>query len=159
MSSVVKKGLGTDKSVLIAIDAEGQEVLERAACKVTAAWVEARIYGGLPAAGRRILGLWAEAMLCDLLPRVVEQLVDFSQARAVGMAIHPAVSPFMDGKATLKKILEKVDSHLDTEGLDSLDPFHRYERHPGNFARARRLEIAAANNRLRTVRFASPERK
>ena len=73
MKGVARKGSGTGKSGLLAIDAGGQEVLERSACKITPDWVEARIYVGLPAAGRRILGRQAEMMLCTQLPRVVEQ--------------------------------------------------------------------------------------
>ncbi|MEE8166707.1 MAG: hypothetical protein V3T64_14160, partial [Myxococcota bacterium] len=38
------------------------------------------------------------------------------------------------------------------EGLDALDPFHRKGRHPGALARPRRFEIAAAINRMRTLR-------
>lgn len=85
--------------------------------------------------------------------RGVEQLVDFSQTRAVGLAIHLAASRFMDGKKPLKEILDQLDLHLDANGLDLLDPFHRSERHPGSFARPRKFEIAAAINRLRAARF------
>jgi predicted ABC-class ATPase len=88
--------------------------------------------------------------------RGVEQLVDFSQTRAVGLAIHLAASRFMDGKKPLKEILDQLDVHLDANGLDLLDPFHRSERHPGSFARPRKFEIAAAINRLRAVRFLPP---
>ena len=49
-------------------------------------------------------------------------------------------------------MLDAVDGFLDERGLDALDPFHRPERHPGNLARPRRFEIAAAINRLRTLR-------
>lgn len=85
--------------------------------------------------------------------RGVEQLVDVSQTRAVGMAIFLAASRFMDGKVPLKTALERLDAYLDENGLDLLDPFHRGEGHPGSFARPRALEIAAAINRLRSVRF------
>ena len=85
--------------------------------------------------------------------RNVEQIVDFSQTRAVGTAIHLAASRFMDGKKTLREVLEGVDRYLDENGLDLLDPFHRGEKHPGTFARPRRYEIAAAINRLRSVKF------
>jgi len=42
---------------------------------------------------------------------------------------------------------------LNRHGLDALDPFHKDERHPGALARPRRYEIAAAINRLRTLRM------
>jgi len=87
--------------------------------------------------------------LIDL--RGIEQLVNFSQTRAVGLAIHLAATRFMDGKTPLKVVLEKLDGYLEEKGLDPLDPFHRSEYHPGSFARPRRYEIAAAINRLRAV--------
>ncbi len=85
--------------------------------------------------------------------RAVEQLVDYSQTRAVGMAIHLAASRFMDGKRPLKEVLDQLDAFLDANGLDPVDPFHRSERHPGSLARPRKFEVAAAINRLRTARF------
>lgn len=62
---------GSGKSGLIAIDAPGQEMLERTAMRVTPAFVEASFAVGLPAAGRRVLGRQAAAMLCDDLPLIV----------------------------------------------------------------------------------------
>ncbi len=85
--------------------------------------------------------------------RYVEQLVDVSQTRAVGYAIHLATRHFMDGKRTLREVLNDIEDFFDKEGLDALDPFRHGERHPGNFARPRKYEIAAAINRLRTVRM------
>ena len=85
--------------------------------------------------------------------RGVEQLVDLSQTRAVGNAIHLSTQRFMDGRATLRQVLVALEAFFDQEGLDALDPFHRAGRHPGNFARPRRFEVAAAINRLRTVRM------
>ncbi|MEE9608092.1 MAG: ABC-ATPase domain-containing protein [Myxococcota bacterium] len=85
--------------------------------------------------------------------RCAEQLVDLSQTRAVGSAIHLATERFMDGRATLREVIERLEAHFDERGLDELDPFHRPGQHPGNFARPRRFEIAAAINRLRTVRM------
>ncbi len=83
--------------------------------------------------------------------RLVEQLVDTSQTRAVGFAIERARTRLVDGQRTLREIMESLEAELDAEGLDVLDPFRRGERHPGDFARPRRYEIAAAVNRLRTV--------
>ena len=84
--------------------------------------------------------------------RGVEQLFDPSQTRAIGNAIHFAASRLMDDGQTLSEILDALDQFFDNEGLDRLDPFHRPERHPGAYARPRRFEIAAAINRLRTLR-------
>jgi predicted ABC-class ATPase len=88
----------------------------------------------------------------DIDLRHVEQLVDRSQTRAVGFAIHLAAKRFMDGEATLCQVIDRLEEFFDREGLDGLDPFHRPGRHPGNFARPRRFEIAAAINRLRSLR-------
>jgi hypothetical protein len=79
--------------------------------------------------------------------------VDRSQTRAIGNAIHLATQRFMDGRATLRDVIERLEVFFDERGLDELDPFHRREQHPGNLARPRRFEVAAAINRLRTLRM------
>ncbi len=89
--------------------------------------------------------------------RCVEQLVDMSQTRAVGYAIELCRDRLMNRDVPLKEVIEQLLKVLDREGLDALDP--RYSpgrpsgRHPGNFARPRGFEVAAALNRLRTVRM------
>jgi predicted ABC-class ATPase len=85
--------------------------------------------------------------------RGVEQLVDLSQTRAIGHAIHLATERFMDGTATLREVVEAVERWFAEAGLDDLDPFHRADHHPGEFAQPRKYELAAAINRLRTVRM------
>ena len=112
-----------------------------------------------PSRGRREVKIDAKALDLILFGSdpvdlgSVEQLVDVSQTRAVGYAIHLAKTRFMDGTATLSEILDALEDFLDRNGLDALDPFHRGERHPGDFARPRKYEIAAAINRIRTVRM------
>ncbi len=112
-----------------------------------------------PSRGRREVKIDAKALDFILFGnnpidlRQVEQLVDLSQTRAVGYAIHLATEQFMDGKTILRDVLAAVEQFLDQYGLDALDPFRRHDRHPGNFARPRTYEIAAAINRLRTVRM------
>lgn len=86
--------------------------------------------------------------------RGVEQLLDTSQTRAAGYAIHRATEDFMTGKRTLREVLDALERLIEDEaGLDVLDPFRKDESHPGNFAMPRKYEIAAAINRLRTVRM------
>ena len=85
--------------------------------------------------------------------RGVEQIVEPSQTRTIGNAIYLAAGRFMDGARTLREVLDDVEAFLAEQGLDALDPFHLKGRHPGSFARARRYEIAAAINRLRSVRM------
>jgi predicted ABC-class ATPase len=87
--------------------------------------------------------------------RSVDQLFDPSQTRAIGAAIQLAASRFMSDERTLSEILDALESFFDHEGLDPLDPFYRPERHPGAFARPRRFEVAAAINRMRTLRTTS----
>ncbi len=116
-----------------------------------------------PSRGKREVKIEAkglETLLFGTSPidlRYVEQLVDISQTRAVGYAIHLATQQWMDGRRTMAEILDELEQFLQTRGLDALDPFRRGERHPGNFARPRRFEIAAAMNRLRTLRVIQKE--
>ncbi|RLC22956.1 MAG: hypothetical protein DRH56_08120 [Deltaproteobacteria bacterium] len=63
----------------------------------------------------------------------------------------------MDDRTPLEAVLRKVSSFLDEKGIDVLDPYHRANFHPGSLARPRIFEIAAAINRLRSVRFVSPD--
>lgn len=83
----------------------------------------------------------------------VEQLVDVSQTRAVGFAVHLASQRFLDGRMGVRAVVQALEHLFDEAGLDVLDPFRKGEHHPGNFARPRALEIAAALNRLRTLRI------
>lgn len=84
--------------------------------------------------------------------RSIEQLFDPSQTRAIGAAIHHAATELMGDRQTLSEILDALDQFFDDQGLDYLDPFHRPGQHPGAYARPRRFEIAAAINRMRTLR-------
>ena len=77
----------------------------------------------------------------------VEQLVDISQTRAIGDIIHYAVKNYMNGERTLREILDLVEADLDRDGMDVICPYLK-----GNYARPRRYEIAAAINRLRTLK-------
>ncbi len=91
----------------------------------------------------------------DIDLRGLEQIVDRSQTRAIGYAIHFASQKWMGADVELQQIAAKLDPFFDDCGLDALDPFHRPGNHPGNLARPRRFEVAAAINRLRSVRMES----
>ena len=112
-----------------------------------------------PSRGRREVKIEAKAVDLILFGetaidlRAVEQIVDVSQTRAIGYALHCAAERFMDGRRTVREVLDELERLFEREGLEVLDPFRRGEEHPGNFARPRRYEIAAALNRLRTVRM------
>ncbi len=87
----------------------------------------------------------------DLDIRYLEQLVDLSQAEAIGQAIHYAAEHIMVENRTFREVLDALEALFDEKGLAFLDPFYQKERHPGSFARPRRFEIGAAINRLRTL--------
>jgi predicted ABC-class ATPase len=118
----------------------------------------------ISARGRELI-LYGEQAL-DL--RHLSQLVDTSQTRAVARAIRLASQHLMGGtdqgpeKSTpaLLEVLEALEAILDEEGLEALDQYavdRRSERHPGNFARPRRYEIAAAINRMRSLKVRTVE--
>jgi predicted ABC-class ATPase len=83
----------------------------------------------------------------------VEQLVDIGQTRAIGYALALLAERYADGKTPIAELLDTIEQLIDTEGIDALSPFAHGGRHPGNLARPRRYEIAAALNRLRTIRM------
>lgn len=64
---------GTGKSGLINIDSPGQEILPRTAVLVTPQKVEFRLFVGLPAAGRTVLGKEAERLLCQYVPGLIKK--------------------------------------------------------------------------------------
>ena len=73
----------------------------------------------------------------------LEQLMELSQTKALGYAIDYA-KQYMDGKATLRQVVERVQSDIEGSGLDILS-----DRISGHFASFRALELAFAINRLR----------
>jgi predicted ABC-class ATPase len=83
--------------------------------------------------------------------RGLEQLVEPSQTRALGNAIHWIARRLETERCSLPDAIDTLERELDTNGLDGLDPFHRPEQHPGNLSRPRRHEIAAAVNRMRSL--------
>ena len=73
----------------------------------------------------------------------VDQLVTRRETRAISLALQIALVRLADGKRTLAEILDEVD-RLELDDLS--------DRHPGDLAAFRRHELAAALNRLRTLR-------
>jgi len=78
----------------------------------------------------------------------VEQLVHTSQTRAIADAIYYARQKYMDGKRTLREVLDGVMADLHEKGLDILHPGLQ-----GDYALFRKLELAAAINRMRTLKM------
>jgi predicted ABC-class ATPase len=77
----------------------------------------------------------------------VEGLVHPSQVNAIGQALYYARSKYMDGERTLPEILQLVMTDIERNGLDVID-----RRAMGDYAAFRALELAAALNRLPTLR-------
>ena len=77
----------------------------------------------------------------------VEQLVDPSQTRAIGDSLVRASREHMNGRRSLHQITDLLMNEIETQGLDVLN-----SRPLGNYALPRRFEVAAAINRLRTLR-------
>ena len=79
----------------------------------------------------------------------VEQLMETSQTRAIAYAINHAQT-YMDGKHSIRDIMDMVEKDLDRDGLDIIAPKGR--KYPHNLARPRIFEFIAALNRLRTFK-------
>lgn len=77
----------------------------------------------------------------------VEQLVDQSQTRALGELIHCFATRYADGQTCLREGLERLFQELGRVGFDLLGP-----RKAGNLALPRAQELAAAINRMRTLK-------
>ena len=77
----------------------------------------------------------------------VEQIVDAGQLRAIASAIVYAKENYIDGKRTIPEILDLVIRDIEAQGLDLISDWT-----PGDLALFRRWELAAALNRLRSLK-------
>ena len=77
----------------------------------------------------------------------VEQIVEAGQLRAIASAIVYAKGQYINGRRTLPEILNGVMADLESQGLDLLSNLPE-----GDFVLFRRFELAAALNRLRTLK-------
>ena len=77
----------------------------------------------------------------------VEQLVDEGQTRAIAEGLVHAWDRYVDGRRTMAEVVDRVLADVENEGLDVLSPFV-----VGDLAAFRRFELAAALNRLRTLK-------
>jgi predicted ABC-class ATPase len=80
----------------------------------------------------------------------VEQLVSRAQTRAVGQALALLGTALLSRSGSLSQALDALEARVAEQGLDALD-----ERLVGDLAAFRRFEVAAALNRLRSLRVAS----
>jgi len=74
----------------------------------------------------------------------VEQLVDINQTHAIASAIYYA-KKYMDGKRTLREVIDLVMDDIRKKGLDVLS-----SKPLGDYAIFRKFELASAMNRLRS---------
>lgn len=77
----------------------------------------------------------------------LEQIVDDSQTRAIGEAIHFFARHIASRGLSLREGLLQLEDILESKGLDALSPFKT-----GNLARPRIFELAFAMNRMRTLK-------
>jgi predicted ABC-class ATPase len=83
----------------------------------------------------------------------VAQIVDISQTKAIGDAIHYATR-YMNGRRTLKEVIDLILSDIGRSGFDILS-----EEPSGDYAAFRAYELASAINRLRTLKVRQPRQK
>jgi len=74
----------------------------------------------------------------------LEQLLELSQTKAIGFSMLYA-RKYMDGKRTLKQVIDLVMTDIEENGLDILN-----EKISGHFAQFRAFELAFTLNRMRS---------
>ena len=79
---------------------------------------------------------------------LLDQLVDSAQCRAIGDALLILARGMCDGRTNIPDILDELERRIEDEGLESITA-----QTFGDRARPRRFEIAAALNRLRSLRL------
>ncbi len=77
----------------------------------------------------------------------VHQIAETGQVRAIGAILMHLAERFLDGKRSLPEVLDRIEKLMDEEGLDAA-----VRSTAGDYSRPRRFEIAAALNRLRTLK-------
>ncbi len=82
----------------------------------------------------------------------VTQLADKHQTATIGLVLYYAKLRYMDEGRPIREIMDLIDRDLGTEGLECLSRDLR-----GDLARPRRYEIAAALNRLDSLRISHVE--
>ena len=81
------------------------------------------------------------------------QLVDPAQCRVIGDVLLELSRGLCDGRLSIPELLDSIDARIESAGLEAL------ARTFGDRSRARRFEIAAALNRLRSLRLVAPEQR
>jgi predicted ABC-class ATPase len=77
----------------------------------------------------------------------VAQVMDESQTHAIGDLIHYCATRYFNGAVPLVEGLKRALADVEEKGLDILTPYKR-----GDYARPRLFELAAAVNRMRSLK-------
>ncbi|WAA09067.1 ABC-ATPase domain-containing protein [Fervidibacillus albus] len=81
----------------------------------------------------------------------VEQLTDPSQTRAIAEMIRLLFRQYFQNGICLKEGIDRLYERIAKDGLDVISPY--YGQHPGDYALPRPFEVAAAINRMRTLKI------
>ncbi len=82
----------------------------------------------------------------------VEQIVDSSQVNAISQIIDYALQKkYIDGQNTIGRFLDMVFDDIQKNGLSVISAYSN--QHPGSYALPRKFEVAAALNRLRSLKI------
>ena len=106
-----------------------------------------------PQRGHRVVSLKVRATdeirlgMTEIDLSAVEQLVEPGQVKAIAAALVYAQRHYLDGERSLAAVLQAVAADIAAHGLDCLN-----DQLSGEFAAFRMQELAAAINRLRTLR-------
>jgi len=85
----------------------------------------------------------------EVVLTAVEQVLDSAHAYSIGQALRFLHDELVDDKRTLHQLLQALEAILSDEGVEALSP----RSYPdGGLVHPRRHEVAAALNRLRTLR-------
>ncbi len=113
--------------------------------------------GGKGDRGLRIKARRDSLMLGDetIDLKAIEQIAEVHQVQAIAQAIVYADRYYFDAKRSVSELLNLVMNDIEQGGLDILseDGSPSGYRRVGNLAMFRRFELAAAINRLRTIRI------
>lgn len=82
----------------------------------------------------------------DIDLSAVEQVADVAQLRAIAEAMVYAKQKYLDGRRSIREIIDVVMAEIEERGLEVISPFPK-----GDLAAFRRFELAAAISRLRTL--------
>jgi predicted ABC-class ATPase len=89
---------------------------------------------------------------------MVEQIIDLAQTRAIGeVLVYLVAGRMIDGRRTLAEALDLLMREIEERGLEAITR-HRFRAPPGDLALPRRHEVAAALNRLRSLRVRQSSR-